>query len=130
MNRFVWNMIDGLYQTVGDDIRIHPHLPRGLWRVRVDEDEFETALLNLADNAREAMPDGGGLTIRGENVVLGDEGQGGARPVRIRCAPARHATTRPLRPARCVPVRCVPARCAPVRCVVLQRRWRRAAMCG
>ena len=64
-------MIDPLYQTVGDSVRIQPHLPRNLWRVRIDGDEFETALLNIADNARDAMPAGGTLILRGENVILG-----------------------------------------------------------
>jgi PAS domain S-box-containing protein len=51
-------------------------LPRGLWPVRVDPGELELALLNLAVNARDAMPAGGTLSVFGVNRVLdGGEGQ-------------------------------------------------------
>jgi signal transduction histidine kinase len=42
----------------------------GLWAVRADASEVENALLNLAINARDAMPRGGRLTVRGDNVSL------------------------------------------------------------
>ena len=41
-----------------------------LWRVKVDANELEVALVNLALNARDAMPDGGTISITAENVVL------------------------------------------------------------
>ena len=44
----------------------------GLWRIFSDTDEFENALLNLAVNARDAMPDGGKLTIETANAYLDD----------------------------------------------------------
>jgi len=45
-------------------------LPRKLWPVQVDQSELELALLNLTVNARDAMPNGGVLSISGENVTL------------------------------------------------------------
>jgi PAS domain S-box-containing protein len=48
-------------------------LPADLWPVRTDQGELDLALLNLAVNARDAMPSGGVLSITGENVTLADK---------------------------------------------------------
>lgn len=54
------------------DSTIEPivHLRDSLWPCRIDPAEFEATILNLMLNARDAMPDGGRLTIRAENTVL------------------------------------------------------------
>jgi CheY-like chemotaxis protein len=44
----------------------------GIWPVRVDAAEFETALVNLVINARDAMPDGGSVTVRVSNIFIDD----------------------------------------------------------
>jgi signal transduction histidine kinase len=59
--------------NVGVEIEISPDL----WQVQIDPGELELALLNLATNARDAMPDGGVIRIEAKNLVLG-EGDGSA----------------------------------------------------
>ncbi|MGQ0531538.1 MAG: MASE1 domain-containing protein [Caulobacteraceae bacterium] len=60
-------------QSMNETIRFEMYAAPGLWPVKVDRNQFELALLNLAVNARDAMPDGGTLTIQAENVVDGDD---------------------------------------------------------
>ena len=55
---------------VGSSVRLAFDIARGIWPIRTDVSEFETALLNLVINARDAMPDGGTVTISARNVVL------------------------------------------------------------
>jgi CheY-like chemotaxis protein len=57
---------------LGERIDIQTVLAGGLWPVEVDPNQLETALLNLAVNARDAMPDGGKLTIETANAHLDD----------------------------------------------------------
>ena len=59
-----------LERTLGETIQIEIALPDGLWPIDVDRNQLETSLLNLAINARDAMPDGGILTIGSRNVTL------------------------------------------------------------
>ncbi len=62
-------------ESIGSRVRFELHAAAGLWPVKVDRGQFELALLNLAVNARDAMPNGGDLIIQAENVV-GEIGQG------------------------------------------------------
>ena len=71
-NAFIAGMSDLLRRTLGDAVRVETVLSGGLWRARVDPSELESALLNLAVNARDAMPDGGRLTIETANAFLDD----------------------------------------------------------
>ncbi len=57
-------------RTIGEDIAIEMNLAADLWPVMVDTGQLENALLNLAINARDAMPGGGELTIETANQVL------------------------------------------------------------
>ena len=63
-------MSELLRQTLGSGIRVETDFAAGLWSVRVDPGQLEAALLNLAVNARDAMPNGGTLTIQARNVDL------------------------------------------------------------
>ena len=55
---------------VGDDIRVATQLDPSLWRVRLDGASFHQVLMNLAANARDAMPQGGAITVATANVPI------------------------------------------------------------
>ncbi len=71
-------MDDMLAQSLRGDIRLVLDLAEDLWPVEVDPTQLQVALINLAVNARDAMPKGGTLTIRAANAVLqtGDRAEG------------------------------------------------------
>ena len=70
VNRLIIGMSDLLHRTLGEQVRIETVLSGGLWRVSADSSQLESALLNLAVNARDAMPDGGKLAIETANAYL------------------------------------------------------------
>jgi len=72
-NKLVSGMSDLVRRTLGETIQTEVVLAGGLWRVHVDAHQLETVILNLVVNARDAMPDGGKLTIETANAHL-DEG--------------------------------------------------------
>ncbi|MBN9507599.1 MAG: PAS domain-containing protein [Alphaproteobacteria bacterium] len=59
-----------LRRTMGETVALEIAVARGLWRAVVDPAELETAMLNLAINARDAMPAGGHLRIEASNVTV------------------------------------------------------------
>lgn len=61
-----------LDRTLGGTITVSLDIPNAIWRVLTDPSQLETALLNLGVNARDAMPEGGSLTIRCENATQRD----------------------------------------------------------
>ncbi len=60
-----------LHRLLGEHVELITHSAPGLGRVKVDPSQFEQVILNLAVNARDAMPDGGTLTIETVDVELG-----------------------------------------------------------
>jgi PAS domain S-box-containing protein len=62
-----------LRQTIGETIEIEILRTQDLWSSRVDRTQLESALLNLALNARDAMPSGGALTIETGNIELDED---------------------------------------------------------
>jgi PAS domain S-box-containing protein len=73
LNEQVNGMLDFLKRTIGETISVSSRLAADLWPVRADPSEVENAILNLAINSRDAMPNGGRLIIETANVVI-DEG--------------------------------------------------------
>jgi PAS domain S-box-containing protein len=71
-NKLVSGMSDLIRRTLGERISVETILAGGLWRVSADANQLETALLNLALNARDAMPRGGKLTVETANAFLDD----------------------------------------------------------
>ncbi|HSI87699.1 MAG TPA: PAS domain-containing protein [Pyrinomonadaceae bacterium] len=72
LNEIVEGMNKLLKRLIGEDIEFQTDLAEALSPIKVDPAQMEQVLLNLAVNARDAMPVGGKLTIRTETVVVGD----------------------------------------------------------
>jgi PAS domain S-box-containing protein len=71
-NRLILDMVDMINRTAGPAIDCEIALADELWTTLCDPNQLENALLNLAINARDAMPDGGKLTFATENALVDD----------------------------------------------------------
>jgi signal transduction histidine kinase len=69
-NKMIANMSDLLKSTLGENIQIEAVRAAGLWTANADAQQLESAILNIAINARDAMPEGGKLTIETGNTYL------------------------------------------------------------
>ena len=72
VNRLLNGLSDFLRRALGEDVALEIVGAGGVWPVEADPAELEAAILNLAVNARDAMPDGGKLTIETGNAYLDD----------------------------------------------------------
>jgi len=72
-NRLIGGLADMLPRLVGEDIDVRVDLCDAPWAVKTDRSQFEQIIMNLAVNARDAMPHGGLLTIETTNCLIGDE---------------------------------------------------------
>ncbi|MBX9815788.1 MAG: PAS domain-containing protein, partial [Sphingomonas sp.] len=70
VDKLVLGMSDLLNRALGETVRLEIVTSPGLWRVEVDPNQLESAILNLAVNARDAMPEGGRLVIETANAWL------------------------------------------------------------
>lgn len=73
LNQSVENLTKMLNRLIGEDISIQLDLEPELWAVKADAGNMEQVLMNLAINARDAMPAGGEITIKTVNVALSDK---------------------------------------------------------
>jgi signal transduction histidine kinase len=70
-NRLIGGMTELLQRTLGETVQLNPVLSGEIWPCFVDTGQLENAIVNLAVNARDAMPDGGALVIETANLRLG-----------------------------------------------------------
>jgi PAS domain S-box-containing protein len=70
LNELVLNLERMLKRLIGEDIRLTTRTADELWKARIDPGQFEQVLVNVAVNARDAMPEGGQLIIATENAHL------------------------------------------------------------
>ena len=73
LNRLITSMDDMLRRLLGPHIAIETSLQAGLATITADDTQISQVIMNLAINARDAMPGGGVLSLATSNVVLGDE---------------------------------------------------------
>ncbi|RAM62733.1 histidine kinase [Herbaspirillum rubrisubalbicans] len=72
LERVVQNMDDLLHRAVGENIEISTVITQDLWNSMLDPNQVENLIINTAINARDAMPNGGRLTLQIDNVQLSD----------------------------------------------------------
>ncbi|MGY4629083.1 PAS domain S-box protein [Bradyrhizobium sp. USDA 4486] len=73
LNGFLSGLQEFLQRTLGERIEIQTVGGAGLWQIEADVNHLESTIVNLAINARDAMPNGGKLTIEGANVSVDDD---------------------------------------------------------
>jgi signal transduction histidine kinase/ActR/RegA family two-component response regulator len=73
INRLLTDLVALAHSTLGRGVRVRTELGEGLWRAMVDAGQLEAAVVNLALNARDAMPRGGTITLTTANQVVTDD---------------------------------------------------------
>ncbi len=73
LNQAVENLDKMLRRLIGEDVLLVLNLGESIWNIEADPVQIEQILVNLAVNSRDAMPDGGRLSIHTENLVIDDD---------------------------------------------------------
>ncbi len=73
LSELVVNIADMLRRTLGQHITLSTSLAPDAWPTRADPGQFQSAIVNMAVNARDAMPNGGKLVIETRNILIDDE---------------------------------------------------------
>lgn len=76
VNQLVGNIAEILTRTLGETIQLQTQLGAGLWDTQIDASQLENALINLAVNSRDAMAQGGSLTIETMNAEIDNRPRG------------------------------------------------------
>ena len=73
LNKIIKNLLKMLHRLICEDIAINTTLYDNLWTIQADAGNIEQVILNIAINARDAMPEGGRLIIKTENLTLQED---------------------------------------------------------
>ena len=73
VNNYVNGLQEFLQRTLGERIEVQTVGSAGLWQIEADANQLESAIVNLAINARDAMPDGGKLTLEAANIAADED---------------------------------------------------------
>ncbi|MCF7885953.1 MAG: PAS domain S-box protein [Candidatus Marinimicrobia bacterium] len=73
LNNVVSRLEKMLDRLIGEDITMYNNFANDLWKVKADENQIEQVITNLVVNARDAMPQGGDLTVSTQNVIIDEE---------------------------------------------------------
>ncbi len=80
-NHLLVEMTELLHRTLGETVRVETRLAAGVPQIEADPHQLESALLNLAVNARDAMPDGGTLVLETRTAEIGQGEEAGEEPI-------------------------------------------------
>lgn len=76
LNELVVSIAELLRRTLGQHITLSTSLAHDIWPTRADPSQFQSAIVNMAVNSRDAMPNGGRLVIETRNILLDDDADG------------------------------------------------------
>ncbi|MFO7890312.1 MAG: PAS domain S-box protein [bacterium] len=73
LNKCIKDLQSMLYRLIGEDIEVHTEFSPDLWTIWSDRNTIEQVIMNIVVNAKDAMPYGGRLNIKTQNIVLDEE---------------------------------------------------------
>jgi CheY-like chemotaxis protein len=73
VNNYITTLQEFLQRTLGERVEVQTVGSAGLWQIEADPNQLESAIVNLAINARDAMPDGGKLTLEAANISADED---------------------------------------------------------